>query len=49
MIGGVVDLLEIVDVEAKNGDVGAVPMHASDGVGEPVAEALAIGEAAGTA
>src|SRR4029453_1207278 len=45
MVHGVVDLLEIVDVEAKDGDAGAVPMHARHGLGQAVAEGLASGEA----
>ena len=35
MIGGVVDLLELVDVEAEHGDMRAVALHARHGVGEP--------------
>ncbi len=45
MIGGVVDFLELVDVEAEHGDMAAVALHARHGVGEAVVERLAIGEA----
>ena len=45
VIGGIVDLLELVDVEAEHGDMAAVALHARHGVGEAVVERLAIGEA----
>ncbi len=45
VIGGVVDLLELVDVEAEDGDMAAIAMHAIDGRGQALAERLAIGKA----
>jgi hypothetical protein len=45
MVDGVVDFLEIVDLEAKDGDAGAIAMNARHGLGQAVAEGLAIGEA----
>ncbi len=45
MVDGVVDLLELVDVEAEHGDMAAVALHARHRVGEAVVEGLAIGEA----
>jgi hypothetical protein len=45
MICGFVDLLELIDIEAEHGDMRALPMHALHGLGEGLAEGLAIGEA----
>ena len=45
VIGGFVDLLELIDVQAEHGDMGPVPMHARHGVGEAFAEGFAIGKA----
>ena len=45
MVGRFVDLLELVDVETKHGDMRAVALHAADRGGEAIDESLAIGEA----
>ena len=45
MVGRFVDLLELVDVETKHGDMRAVALHAADRGGEAIDESLAVGEA----
>ena len=45
VIGCVVDLLELVDVEAEHGDMASVAVHAVDGLGQALAERLAVGKA----
>ncbi len=44
MVRRVVDLLELVDVETEHGDMGAVPMHGDQRVGQTLAERVAVGE-----
>ena len=45
MVGGFVDLLEIVDVETKHGDMVRSRCMRAIGLGQAIAESLAIGEA----